>query len=109
MRARGGTWEAWAAVPPQREASPPEQDGGPLGADLVASQTAADARTFLDCVRHFLELRVVEGPPAVALPGREVRVVALPVGVDAERLRAQAAEPAVREQAQRLRAALGAE
>jgi trehalose-6-phosphate synthase len=83
--------------------------GGLLGADLVGFQTDDDARNFLDCVRHFLELHVVDDPPAVALPEREVRVVALPVGVDAERLRAQAADPAVREQAERLRSALGAE
>jgi len=83
--------------------------GGLLGADLIGFQTDADACNFIDCVHHFLGLQVIEDPPAVALPERTVRVVALPVGVDAEWLRAQAAEPAVREQAQRLRAALGAE
>jgi trehalose 6-phosphate synthase/phosphatase len=83
--------------------------GGLLGADLIGFQTDADARNFLDCVRHFLELRLVDDPPAVALPGRQVRVIALPLGVDTARLREQAADPAVREQAERLRGALGAE
>jgi alpha,alpha-trehalose-phosphate synthase [UDP-forming] len=83
--------------------------GGLLGADLIGFQTDGDASNFLDCVRHFLGLRVVENPPAVVLPGRDVRIVALAVGVNAARLREQAADAAVRAQANRLRDALGAE
>jgi trehalose 6-phosphate synthase len=82
---------------------------GLLGADLLGFQTDIDAQSFLDCVRHFLDLEVARDPPRVRLPGREVRVVVLPVGIDAARLAAQAADPAVRAQAARLRATLRAD
>jgi trehalose 6-phosphate synthase len=93
------------AVCPWRE----EILGGLLGADLVGFQTPADARHFLDGVRQLLDLRIAHDPPRVVLPTREVRVLTLPIGIDAARFRATAAEPAVRERAARLRAALGAE
>ncbi len=83
--------------------------GGLLGADLIGFQTDADVRNFLDGVAQFLELRVADDPPRVYLPGRSVRVVALPIGIDAARFRAQAEEPGVREQATRLRGTLGAD
>jgi trehalose 6-phosphate synthase/phosphatase len=83
--------------------------GGLLGADLVGFQTDADVENFLDCVASFLGLRVMTDPPGVALPDRDVRVVSLPVGVDAARLGAQAAEEDVRTQARALRRALRAE
>jgi trehalose 6-phosphate synthase len=82
--------------------------GGLLGADVLGFQTADDARAFLDCVHRFLGLRVEHNPPTVHLPEREVRVITLPVGVDAERLREQAADPAIRAHADQLRGALGA-
>jgi alpha,alpha-trehalose-phosphate synthase [UDP-forming] len=83
--------------------------GGLLGADLIGFQTETDVENFLDCVVSFLRLRVTVDPAAVVLPGREVRVTALPVGVDAARLRTQAADAAVRAQAAALRRAVGAE
>src|SRR4029077_13371236 len=83
--------------------------GGVLGADVVGFQTDDDARGFLDCVQHFLDLPVLYDPRRVPLPGREVQIVLLPVGIDAVRLGEQAADPAVRAQADRLRAALRAE
>jgi trehalose 6-phosphate synthase len=82
--------------------------GGLLGADVLGFQTGDDARAFLDCVHRFLGLRVEHNPPTVHLPEREVRVITLPVGVDAERLREQAADPAIRAHADQLRGALGA-
>ena len=83
--------------------------GGLLGADLLAFQTAQDARYFLESVRQFLELPVVDHPPRVALPGREVEVLALPIGVDYEAFRRQASDPAVRARAERLRTTLAAD
>jgi trehalose-6-phosphate synthase len=80
-----------------------------LGADVIGFQTDLDLRSFLDCVSHFLDLQVADDPARVRLAGREVRVVALPLGIDAARLRQQATDPAVRTQADRLRAALSAE
>jgi alpha,alpha-trehalose-phosphate synthase [UDP-forming] len=83
--------------------------GGLLGADLIGFQTEQDAKNFVESVRQFLDLPIVDNPRRVVLPGREVRVVALPIGVDYEAFRTQAASPPVREKAMRLRQALGAE
>ncbi|HLK12840.1 MAG TPA: trehalose-6-phosphate synthase [Candidatus Binatia bacterium] len=80
---------------------------GLLGADVIGLQTAADARNFAACVRQFLELPILDDPLRVRLPGRDVHLLVLPVGVDAARFRAQAADPAIREQAARVRANLG--
>src|SRR5215813_3000939 len=80
---------------------------GLLGADLIGFQTAQDAANFLASVRQFLELPVVDNPPRVVLPGREVSVAALPIGIDYERFRAQAADPSARAAAARLRETLG--
>ena len=82
---------------------------GMLGADLIGVQTEGDAQSFLDCVRHFLDLPVDEDPLRVRLPGRDVRVVVLPVGIEAGRLRQQADDPAVRAHASGLRVNLGAD
>jgi alpha,alpha-trehalose-phosphate synthase [UDP-forming] len=83
--------------------------GGLLGADLIGFQTDEDARNFLASVRQFLELPVVDNPPRVVLPGREVRVAAFPIGIDYASFRNRADDPAVRERAARLRASLGAD
>ena len=83
--------------------------GALLGADLLGFQTEPDLRNFLDSVREFLDLPILTDPPRVRLPGREVRVVALPVGVDCARLRELAGAHAVRARASRLRAVVGAE
>jgi alpha,alpha-trehalose-phosphate synthase [UDP-forming] len=83
--------------------------GGLLGADVLGFQTAADVRNFLESVRTVLDLPVRDDPPAVRLPGREVRLTALPIGVDHARLRAVAGSHVVRGRAARLRAGIGAE
>src|SRR5262249_45136587 len=80
---------------------------GLLGADMIGFQTDQDAANFLASVRQFLELPVVDNPPRVVLPGREVSVAALPIGIDYERFRAQAADPSARAAAARLRETLG--
>jgi trehalose 6-phosphate synthase/phosphatase len=82
---------------------------GLLGADVIGLQTDEDAQNFLECVNQFLGRDVAADPPRVRLPDRDVRVVALPIGIDAARFRQQAADPGVREQAARLRATLGTE
>src|SRR5581483_6170886 len=68
-----------------------------------------DARNLAACLRQFLDVQVVDDPPRVRLPGRDVRVLVLPVGIDAARFRAQAADAAIRAQAARLRTNLGTE
>ena len=82
---------------------------GLLGADLLAFQTDADVRNFLASVRQYLDVPVLDDPPSVRLPGREVRVAALPIGIDYEHFRAEASQPATRERAARLRHHLGSE
>ena len=82
---------------------------GMLGADLIGLQTDGDAQNFLDCVRHFLDLPSDEERTRVRLPGRDVHVVALPVGIEAARLQEQAEDAAVRAHASRLRTTLGAD
>jgi trehalose 6-phosphate synthase/phosphatase len=82
--------------------------GGLVGADVLGFQTAADVGAFLDCVERFLGVPVARNPPVVRLPGRDVRVLALPLGVDVERLREQVADPAVAAQAEELRSTLRA-
>src|SRR5438067_2261718 len=76
---------------------------GMLGADVIGLQTDGDVQNFLDCVRHFLDLPVDQVDPRVRLPGRDVRVVALPVGIEAAHLRQQADDPDVRAHATPLR------
>jgi alpha,alpha-trehalose-phosphate synthase [UDP-forming] len=82
---------------------------GLLGADVLGFQTMPDVRNFLASVEQFLDLPVREDPPRVCLPGREVRVEALPIGVDVERFRARARDPAVGARVTQLRASLGAD
>ncbi|HEV7735103.1 MAG TPA: trehalose-6-phosphate synthase [Candidatus Binatia bacterium] len=80
---------------------------GLLGADVIGLQTQEDADNFLACVRQFLDLPARNG--RVRIDGRDVRVVAHPIGIDAARFKAQAADPAVKEHADQLRLRLGAE
>jgi trehalose-6-phosphate synthase len=82
--------------------------GGLLGADVLGFQTPIDVQNFVECVRQLLDLPVYDDPPRVGLPGREVRVAALAVGVEHARLRALASEPATRARAARLRTVVGA-
>jgi trehalose 6-phosphate synthase len=82
---------------------------GLLGADLIGFQTEQDVGNFLASVQQFLGLPVDGTPPRVIAPGHEVAVAAIPIGVDYDRFRAQASDPAVRREATRLRDALGAE
>jgi trehalose 6-phosphate synthase len=80
---------------------------GMLGADVIGFQTKDDVDNFLACVRQFLNCPARGG--RVQMHGHDVRVVALPIGIDAARFKAQAADPAVQEHSERLRARLGAE
>jgi len=82
---------------------------GLLGADLIGFQTDNDAANFLASVRQYMDVPVIDNPPRVILPGREVSVVALPIGVDYGSFHAQAADPTVRTAAEDLRATLGAD
>ncbi|MDH3455590.1 MAG: trehalose-6-phosphate synthase [Gemmatimonadota bacterium] len=58
---------------------------GVLGANLVGFHVAGYVRNFLDCARHLLNCRVDHRRGIVHLDGREIRVMALPLGIDFER------------------------
>jgi len=51
----------------------------------------------------------VDDPPTVRLAGRDVRVTALPIGIDYEHFHAEATDPDTRERAARLRHNLGSD
>jgi len=82
---------------------------GLLGADVIGLQTNDDVRNFLDCCSQFLGYHVDEGPARVIVGDREVRVVALPVGIDTAAFERRAAADDILLQRDRLRATLGAE
>ena len=82
---------------------------GLLGADVIGLQTTDDVRNFLDCCNQFLGYYVDENPARVVVGDREVRVVALPVGIDAAAFERRASSDAILLQRDRLRATLGAE
>ena len=82
---------------------------GLLGADLIGFQTDQDARNFLESVRQFLELPVTASTRRIILPGREVQVTVLPIGIDHASFRAEVANAAVRARAARLRETLRAD
>src|SRR2546425_11496860 len=72
---------------------------GLLGTDLIAFQTEQDAANFLASVRQFLAVRVTDNPPRIAVDGREVTVMTLPIGIDHARFPGQARDPSVRARA----------
>jgi trehalose 6-phosphate synthase len=82
---------------------------GLLGADLICFQTPHDVRNFLDCVHDFRGLPIDGDPSRVRIGERTVEVDALPIGIDYDAFRRQAAEPSVRARAERLRRSLGVE
>jgi trehalose 6-phosphate synthase/phosphatase len=82
---------------------------GLLGADVIGLQTEPDVRNFLDCARQHVGCEVDEARARVRIEGREVRIVALPVGIDAPTFERRAVDDDVLEQRDQLRAAIGAE
>ena len=77
-----------------------------LDYDLVGFQTMRDRRNFLHCVRLLVPSADVSGKGAVAsaqLEGREIRVGAFPIGIDAEHFERLAGDPDVEAKAKSLR------
>lgn len=78
---------------------------GMLGADVIAFQTNLGAQNFSRLCRRFAG---AQGSDELLKVGdRLVRVAALPISVDNERLQAVAAQPAVQARAQELKRSLG--
>jgi alpha,alpha-trehalose-phosphate synthase [UDP-forming] len=82
---------------------------GMLGADLLAFQTDVDTQHFLACVREFLRVETMDDPWRIRIDDREVRLATLPVGVDVERLAADASSAIAIGEARTLRETLGTE
>jgi trehalose-6-phosphate synthase len=80
---------------------------GMLGADLLAFQTDVDTQHFLACVREFLGVEVLDDPWRIRVDDREIRLATLPVGVDVERLSADASSASAIGEARALRGTLG--
>ena len=78
---------------------------GLLGSDLIGFQTQQDTSHFIDACQRILGLRVHDGK--IQFEGRQVRVAAFPIGIDAEAYSALARDPAVQQRARELRAELG--
>jgi trehalose-6-phosphate synthase len=74
---------------------------GLLANNLVAFQVERDRRNFLAAVRE--ELRVDTAGGVVRLAGRESRVIAVPIGVDFDRISATARDPRLLVEKDRLR------
>ena len=80
---------------------------GMLGSDVIGFHLESYARNFLACVERFVGLPVDYDRGTVRVQGREVRVVAWPVGVDADEFTALARRPEIELRAGRIRRQLG--
>lgn len=78
---------------------------GLLANDLVAFQLERDRRNFLQAVRDELGAEIRRG--LVSWAGRRIRAVAVPIGVDYDRIQRLAASPALAREIARLRRELG--
>jgi len=81
---------------------------GMLHADSLAFHSAVYVDNFLQCAAHILGASIRKGRGSLQWQGREISVRALPIGVDAERFRAPAADPRVQHRAAAIRRAVGA-
>ncbi len=79
-----------------------------LDYDLIGFQTLRDQRNFTQCVRALLpDVRLTHRASRARLPdGRQVRIGAFPIGIDAAAFQRQARSPAVIAAADTLRAEL---
>jgi trehalose 6-phosphate synthase len=82
---------------------------GLLANDLLAFQVERDRRNFLAAVSEELDAEVEEESSRVYHGGRRTTVVAVPIGVDYDRIQTIAADRELRTEQKRLRALLGLE
>jgi trehalose 6-phosphate synthase len=80
---------------------------GLLANDLVAFQVERDRRNFLMAVDEWIEAEIDEEASSVHFEGRKTTVVAVPIGVDFDRIQAIAADIALPTEQCRLQALLG--
>jgi trehalose 6-phosphate synthase len=82
---------------------------GLLANDLLAFQVERDRRNFLSAVAEELDAEVEEESSRVYHDGRRTTVVAVPIGVDFDRIQTIAADRELRTEQKRLRTLLGLE
>jgi trehalose 6-phosphate synthase len=80
---------------------------GLLANDLIAFQVERDRRNFLMAAEDELHAEVELESSRVRFGGRFTTVVSVPIGVDYDRIQSFAADPALAQEQQRLRALLG--
>jgi trehalose-6-phosphate synthase/Kef-type K+ transport system membrane component KefB len=80
---------------------------GLLANDLIAFQLERDRRNFLLAAEEELHAEVEIESSRVRFGGRTTTVVSVPIGVDYDRIQTFAADPALLQEQQRLRAMLG--
>lgn len=83
-----------------------------LAYDLIGFQTVRDRRNFVACLRALLPEAVVRGrgnERRVLSEGRQTRVVALPIGIDARGFADMARSPEAARRARELREEIGVE
>jgi trehalose 6-phosphate synthase/phosphatase len=78
-----------------------------LGSDVIGFHLASYARNFLACVERFAGFPVDYDRGTVDMHGREVRVVAWPIGIDADAFEVRARSPEIELRAGRIRRQLG--
>lgn len=82
---------------------------GLLGSDLIAFHTRSYLENFLTCVKKFFPVKMNFENGLLWFGDRRIIVRALPVGINWQRYEQLAGDPEVREQAQKIRRAMGAE
>jgi len=80
---------------------------GMLGSDVIGFHLKSYAGNFLACVERFTDAAVDHERGVVRVHGRDVRVVAWPIGTDAEDFEALARAPEVQMRAGRIRRQVG--
>jgi trehalose 6-phosphate synthase/phosphatase len=80
-----------------------------LGSDFVGFHTDGYARNFMDCAAQFLGARCDESRGTVRFDGRTIKVIVIPVGIDAHQIYSLVGDQEVRANAQSLRSKIGAQ
>jgi trehalose-6-phosphate synthase/Kef-type K+ transport system membrane component KefB len=80
---------------------------GLLANDLLAFQVERDRRNFLQAAADELRAEQEYDTSLVRVHGRQTAVVSVPIGVDFDRIQAIASDPAIGDEAARLRRAFG--
>ena len=80
---------------------------GMLGSDVIGFHLQSYARNFLACVERFTDAAVDHDRGTVQMDGHEVRVVAWPIGIEADLYESLARRPETELRAGRIRRQLG--